>query len=324
MTSRVKIAIGLTATVFSGLGVYGLLRMNRSLASDSTEGKYLPMEYGEDPNAENSDPTEKEDGLNADSRAKTNSSEDASKSSAETDSGKKQPNIGAEKSISEESNDSNPTDAQENRGKDAVEEGTERPDSTANVSPKQSDKTKTTIEVGDNGNGGQGQSSKGGTGVDPRKDRKTSKNSAKGAKGQTYREYINSLDANKGKNILWVGEGATKYELKNIMLQRMFPQYRDSFVWPKDVMFEGSPEIHFRGETHTKNGKNLYILKRNTDEEAEALKKACIEALNREKPADEGGKVDRQVRKLRFWCSVPTIEDVLQRHKFKIPETDDE
>lgn len=65
-------------------------------------------------------------------------------------------------------------------------------------------------------------------------------------------------------------------------------------------MFKGSPEIHFKGTTYKKNGKTMFILQPNTNEEAEALRKACIDALSREKPKDEKGKIDRQIRKLRF------------------------
>lgn len=134
---------------------------------------------------------------------------------------------------------------------------------------------------------------------------------------QSYKEYLES------KNITLV-DGKTQPEvLKNILLHRMFPHYRKNFTFAKDQMFMGSPEINFKGKSVQGKNKSLFILDKHDDQGANSLRDACIAALEKGKPEDKENKSDLQTYRLKAWCSVPTIKDVLIRHKFKLLKSDD-
>lgn len=142
----------------------------------------------------------------------------------------------------------------------------------------------------------------------------TATNESKEAQNQTYSQYLTS------KNLTLVDASTPVETLKNILLHRMFPHYRKAFSFTPGQMFEGSPEINFNGEDKEVNGKTLYILKKNTDQEAESLRSSCVAALN--KPIK--GNEDADIYRLKAWCTIPTISDVLVRHKFELPKTDDQ
>lgn len=104
---------------------------------------------------------------------------------------------------------------------------------------------------------------------------------------QSYREYLTS------KNLNLVNANTSSETLKNILLHRMFPHYRKPFSFSPNQMFEGSPEINFKGEDKTKDGKSLYILSKNTDDEATSLKNACISALDKTKDSKDDAQLYR-------------------------------
>lgn len=104
---------------------------------------------------------------------------------------------------------------------------------------------------------------------------------------QSYREYLIS------KHLSLVKDDTSTETLKNILLHRMFPHYRKPFSFTPNQMFEGSSEINFKGEDKTKDGKSIYVLSKNTDDEATALKNACISALNKPKSSTDDAQLYR-------------------------------
>lgn len=107
-----------------------------------------------------------------------------------------------------------------------------------------------------------------------------------------YREYLTY------KKIELFDENTDKEIIKNTLLHRLLPHYRSSFKLRENNMFDGSSEIKFKGENvRGADGKTIYILKKNQDQEVEKLRKECIIALNKERPTDK--KYDPQFYKLK-------------------------
>lgn len=380
MTFKGKFAIGLLSTVFSGLGTYELLRANGGFSLGVIDRTNMPMDGFDDKKPEEEDkqePSEEDDAAKEEksgaksgakpeekeskgkdkvdteekktdsSRGSSSDSEDKSNSetSKNSDGEGKQPAVATKPDVGKSDKPKPPIDKEGKKDSNASDTKPESkvPDSTVNNNPKQTDNTKTVVEVGNGGND-EGKKSTASTDTSksttskaekdtnseaPKTDSnpdkqpnqkdtssaksptkaeekddsnggKSSEDKATVGKSQTYREYIDGLEINKGKKILWVDENTSVDDIKNMMLQKMFPQYRRSFVWHENRMFLGSPSVHFVGEWHEKGSRKIYILKKHTNEEVEKLRRACMEALKRKKPEDQEGKMDKQVYKIRY------------------------
>lgn len=110
---------------------------------------------------------------------------------------------------------------------------------------------------------------------------------------QTYKEYLSQ--SNKG--MVFVDEKTTMDVLKNIMLHRMFPNYRQNIRYARDRIFKGNREIKIKGSKQKKGDTTLFILNKQSDDGAKALRESCIEALNQIKPVVKG--YDSQIYKIK-------------------------
>lgn len=120
-----------------------------------------------------------------------------------------------------------------------------------------------------------------------------------------------------GKKI--VDSETTADSLKNILLSRMFPNYKGSHVYSENQLFSGSPKITLTGN-EIKDGKiKLFIMDKNGEEDANKLRSACISALSQ-----TAENLDREIHKLREWCTVSQVRDVLRGHKFRLASTNEQ
>lgn len=119
-----------------------------------------------------------------------------------------------------------------------------------------------------------------------------------------------------------VGENTTKEQLENILLGRMFPNYRKEHKQSANQLFTGSPEIKLSG-TIRKNsvGREMFILGKNVQKDLDGWKRACVAALNK-KPTDPNNH--SQKYRLKEWCTVSTVRKVLLRHKFRMPTSEEQ
>lgn len=128
----------------------------------------------------------------------------------------------------------------------------------------------------------------------------------------------------KSPHLEIIGDGTPSDVVKNIILHRMFPHFRGVFTFERDKMFDGSPKMTLQGEVRTHNNKKLYILGKNTESDVKNLKDACGAALEKPQKQVQDNGEDPQIYRLKAWCTIPTIRDVLQRHRFEILKQDGE
>lgn len=100
----------------------------------------------------------------------------------------------------------------------------------------------------------------------------------------------------------------------------MFPHYRRNLSYNDNRIFEGNKEIKLKSQTFRLNNKTIQVLKENSDADIQNLKDSCINALNQKRPNND--KIDPQIYKIKAWCTIPTIKQNFERHKFVIPTQD--
>lgn len=107
----------------------------------------------------------------------------------------------------------------------------------------------------------------------------------------TYLQYF------QGKNISVVDRDVSQKQLANIVLGRMFPNYRKEHRLAPNQLFTGSHALTLNGHIRSNStGKGMFILDKHTNKELEAFRENCITALN--KPMSKA-KEDPQLYRLR-------------------------
>ncbi|GCE63890.1 hypothetical protein MHSWG343_08970 [Candidatus Mycoplasma haematohominis] len=119
-----------------------------------------------------------------------------------------------------------------------------------------------------------------------------------------------------------VDDDTTKDVLLNILMERLDPSKDQELDFADDRLFKGSKPVKYPVQVFTKtDGKTLTTLKKPDEQYTESHKQACIEALKQ--PYDSTNNDSKaQLARLREWCTIPTIKDVLSRHKFTLLRTD--
>ncbi|WP_216082983.1 hypothetical protein [Candidatus Mycoplasma haematohominis] len=113
----------------------------------------------------------------------------------------------------------------------------------------------------------------------------------------------------------------------NIIMERMDPT-KDKLTYNNKQRFQENPKVDFLTKTFSSSvggvSYSLTVLQKPNKSVVEPWKKACIEALKKPYVDDSTGtKVNyNELARLREWCTIPTIEDVLKRHKLTPLSTD--
>ncbi|GCE63996.1 hypothetical protein MHSWG343_10040 [Candidatus Mycoplasma haematohominis] len=115
----------------------------------------------------------------------------------------------------------------------------------------------------------------------------------------------------------------------NIMMERLDPT-KNSLKYSKKQRFSVSEEVTFGTKTFTSQvgdkSYSLTILQKPDQQYIEPWKKSCIQALSVEviktKVEDSKTQEYSEMAKLREWCTIPTVDQVLRRHKLTPLNTD--
>ncbi|WP_216083638.1 hypothetical protein [Candidatus Mycoplasma haematohominis] len=107
----------------------------------------------------------------------------------------------------------------------------------------------------------------------------------------------------------------------NILMERLDPT-KDSLTHYKGTKFKDSPQVVFKNKTFNSNvGTNSYsltVVQKPDTSNVDPWRQACVVALDREVSAQvetQGSEEYKELARLREWCTIPTVEHVLRRHK---------
>lgn len=128
----------------------------------------------------------------------------------------------------------------------------------------------------------------------------------------TYSEILQK----KGKKM--VSSQTTNDSMQNILLSRMFPNYKSNHSYKENQLFSGSPSIVLKGKNQENNNAKLFVMEKNEDADLTKLRNACVQALSQTAETSKN-----EIYKLKEWCTVPQVKDVLKRHKFKLISSDE-
>ncbi|GCE63399.1 hypothetical protein [Candidatus Mycoplasma haematohominis] len=131
----------------------------------------------------------------------------------------------------------------------------------------------------------------------------------------------------KSKNYTLVDQNTSESIVLNILMERLDPT-KSSLIYYDNQRFQGSPRVEFKTQTfNSQIGQKSYaltILQKPDQKYVEPWKQACIESLKKPYTDDSQGKKTNynELARLREWCTVPTISQVLKRHKLTPLNTD--
>ncbi|GCE63552.1 hypothetical protein MHSWG343_05490 [Candidatus Mycoplasma haematohominis] len=117
--------------------------------------------------------------------------------------------------------------------------------------------------------------------------------------------------------------------LLNIMMERLDPT-KDKLKYTEKQRFEVNPEIIFDTKEFKSSIENteysLTVLQKPNSKYVEPWRNACIKALAVEVTEKEwrtqNSDQSKQMARLREWCTIPTVDHVLRRHKLTPLNTD--
>ncbi|WP_216083040.1 hypothetical protein [Candidatus Mycoplasma haematohominis] len=140
------------------------------------------------------------------------------------------------------------------------------------------------------------------------------------------RTYGTELKKNKYE---LVDEKTDKSIIQNIMTERLDPT-KDSLTFYYNTRFDKSPRVNYSTKTlqSSLNNENisLTLIQKPTETDAEAWRKACIDALARtvtDEVTQDKSNENKELARLREWCTIPTVDHVLRRHKLTPLSTDE-
>ncbi|WP_216083008.1 hypothetical protein, partial [Candidatus Mycoplasma haematohominis] len=132
------------------------------------------------------------------------------------------------------------------------------------------------------------------------------------------------------KSFTLVNESTEDSIILNIMMERLDPT-KANLTYGSGQRFKTSSQVVFGHKTFTSTVGNsnysLTVLQKPNVSYVAAWKTACVTALNTVVTAEvetRNSQEYNELARLREWCTVPKVDDVLKRHKFKPLSTTDE
>ncbi|WP_216083034.1 hypothetical protein [Candidatus Mycoplasma haematohominis] len=143
----------------------------------------------------------------------------------------------------------------------------------------------------------------------------------------TKTTYGSELVRNKYK---LVDSNTEEAVLLNIMMERLDPT-KDKLKYEENKRFSVSPEIEFgfKEFKSSLDGKeySTTVLQKPDSKYVDPWRQACIQALAVEVTEaqwkDTSSNEGKEMARLREWCTIPTVEQVLKRHKLTPLNTDE-
>ncbi|GCE63922.1 hypothetical protein MHSWG343_09290 [Candidatus Mycoplasma haematohominis] len=115
-----------------------------------------------------------------------------------------------------------------------------------------------------------------------------------------------------------------KSVLLNIMMERLDPT-KSSLTYTATTRFSVSPQVAFKTkEFKSRVGSTDYsltVLQKPDEKYVDEWKTACITALDKDVTKEQlkvnSSNEGKELARLREWCTIPSVEQVLRRHKLK-------
>ncbi|WP_216083609.1 hypothetical protein [Candidatus Mycoplasma haematohominis] len=130
------------------------------------------------------------------------------------------------------------------------------------------------------------------------------------------------------KNFDLVTASTEEKIILNILMERLDPT-KESLTHYSGTKFKTSPQVVFNKETFNSNvgsvNYSLTVVQKPDASNVDLWRNACISALDQEVSDDvkkEGSEEYKELARLREWCTIPTVDHVLRRHKLTPLNTD--